>query len=887
VIARRPRRRAVAWLPIAVALALPATGGIAAPAASPGGCGHGGRLTDAGNGWLASQPAFTDHPGAKVAAFASPAFDPNLIWATDGGQVARSQDAGCTWTIAYAASNPASAVPLAGSRITAIAAPSSANQSSFLYVGVTSAVAGVPQPQIAMTADRGKTWSATAPAGQSGLPIVGTVLNLTANAQVPQLAYALIDVGVGGVPQPAVYATSDGGTTWTRRTDSAGTAGANALRAHPLQTSTLFGLIGHRLAMSSDGGTTFQPVASLTEPLIGHDIAPGGGGARIAGALQDSPAAVVSRDDGRSWSHWPAPAPPVSVAVAPLQDLVVGADEAQTWFVTPTRPSPPVGPSGASPSDLTVTAPTSTGFSVTGLRDGAILRATYDLNRQVIRPTFINGVLTPVFLLPRGPITQFPSTLTPGATSLRLPVGARVRVPYQLLVPRTPTPVDVMFLIDTTSSMQPVIDGLRQGLAQIARSLDASGLDAQFGLGDFRDYPSPWGSGGGGDWPYRLDRRVGIAGPGLATALANLQATGGTTDGGQSALTAIYQSTTGAGDLEFNQTFVGPGQQAAYRRDSLKLAMVSTDTAPHYGGEPVENQGNPPATVTNPGPGYDDVIQALRAHGVHQIGLAIDPGGGQGSRPALIRLARASGALAPTGGVDCNGDGAIDVPADGPLVCTVGSESTSTGVVAPTSTVTASSMAAAVISLAANIPDVRPLTLAVRTGAPYAVVASSVRAVNLHADNELPYDVDVRCPARSAGRHRIELSAATPARTLASAAIELTCVPAATIPAAGAAAAPLVGAAIAPAPPAPAPNPVPQPQPNPNPNPNPAPNLNLNGAVADQQQEQQQLAFAEADGIGRTDQLAMSRLFMGATAIVMATACCVVAVRRRTAQSRC
>jgi len=898
--ALRPGRRAVAWLPIALAVLAPAAIVGAAPAASAGGC----VAKDAGNGWLRTQPTFTDLAGAPVTAFASPAFDPNLLWATDGAQIARSDDAGCSWTIAYAVTQPVVGLPLlTGARITAMAAPSSANRSSFLYVGVTATVAGIPRPQIVTTTDRGRTWSGTSSTGQSGLPIVGTVRELTANAQVPQLAYALIDSGIGGVAQPAVYATSDGGGTWVQRTGSNATANDTSLRAHPLQTSTVYGLAGQRLEVSTDGGATFTTIDSIPVAVNGYDIASGSGGARIAAALSDTNAVAISSDDAHTWSAWPAPDRLTSVAAAPLQDLAVGTDGKSTWFLTVTAPSPPIGPKGTQPADLAVTAPTSAGFSVSGLRDGAILRATFSLGGQIQLPPIVDGVVTPVFLLPRGPITQFPSTLTPATKTLRLPVGGRAKVPYQLLLPRTPTPVDVMFLIDTTSSMQPVIDGLRQGLAQIAASLDTSGLDAQFGLGDFQDYPSPYGTGGPGNYPYRLDHRVSIAGPSLATALGDLRATGGTSDGGQSALTALYQSTTGAGDLEQGETFVVPGEDAGYRRDSLRLAMVATDTPPHYGGEAVQTtQGR---TVANPGPGYDDVIRALRAHGVHQIGLAIDPGSGQSSRQALTDLARRSDALAPAGGVDCNGDGVIDVPAGGALVCTVGSEGTSAGVVVdgtpvtvgPSGTTTAASMAAAVIGLAANIPDIRPLQFQVSQGAAYASVASGLRAVNLHADNELSYDVDVRCPPKSGGRHQIEVSAATPARTVATAAIDLTCVPAGALtPSFGDSATPLAGVALAPAPPAPAPNPVPNVNPNPNPNPNPAPNPNPNPAMASQEQKQQQLAFANAEGIPRNEEFAMSRLpsrsetaFVCAAAMVLAGASCAIAVRRRTvrAVSRC
>jgi hypothetical protein len=881
-------RRALAWLPIAVAIAA-ATSATAAGTAGSVSCKSGGTLGSAGNGWLEMRPDFrAGEP--RVIAMASPAFDPNLLWATNGIEVARSQDTGCSWTIVYTAPAAAGGPPVSDSRITSLAAPSSANQSSFLYVGITESVQGVPQPTIVTTTDRGRSWTSTAAAGQSGLPALGAVTSLTVNSQVPQIAYALIDLTVRGVSRPAVYATTDGGATWGRRTDTTATADVTGLRSHPLQTSTVFAIAGRQASLSTDGGATFTPTPGLGAAVDALDVASGSGGARLAVALHDRAAVALSRDNGQSWTTLSAPAICSSIAVAPLQDLVAAADGGQLWLLTPTRRPVAVGPPEYSPVSLSITAPTAVGFSVTGLRLGAVVRATFSLNLQVRMPAMVNGQLIPIFLLPAGPVTQFPSTLAPDATRLVLPVGGRARVPYRLLLPRTPTPVDVMFLVDTTSSMQPVIDGLRQALAQIATTLTTTGLDVQFGLADFRDYPSPRGSAQAesdthpADWPYRLDHRIGPVGGELAAALTNLRAAGGTTDGGQSALTALYQSTTGSGDLEFNETFVPPGQQAGYRHNSLKLAMLSTDTPPHYGGQRVKNQATPAVMVNNPGPGYAEVIQALLAHGVHQIGLAIDPGGGPSSRPALTRLASRTGALAPAGGVDCNGDGKVDVLTGGPLVCTVGSESTSS-VTGTSTSVSASSLAAAVISLAANIPDVQPLVLQIRPGSAYGVVTSSPRAVNLHADNELAYTVEVHCPAHSAGVHRLRVDAATPTRSVAAAEIDLACVPPDAVPGI-ATTAPLAGVAIAPAPAPPATNPIPNANPNPNPNVNPAINTNVNPAVADQEQQQGQLAFAEADGIGRSNELAMSRLptsrdaaFVAAGALLLGGAS-VAAVRR-------
>lgn len=815
--------------------------------ASSGACGVGVKIDDSGNGWLAMHPAFPTG-GNQVTALAAPPFNPNLLYATNGSVVMRSRDAGCSWAPVFTAPVPTGA-PLASSAITALAAPSSANTSATVYVGITSTLAGLTQPSIASSNNEGTTWTTVDGLGRSGLPASGSVDALTAEAQVPQVAYALIGLSAAGVDQSSVYATSDGGATWTDRTATTSSTSAHSLVAHPLQPTTVFAIDQDRFAVSHDGGATFAAVPGLSSTVSTYSIASGAGGIRIAAADTTAPAVHLSTDGGVRWSSVATPLLAQSVAAAPLQDLLAISDGQQMFLVAPGKFTRPTGPNGGAPLDLGISAPTSTGFTVTGLRAGAVMQATYTLNGVTVPPKCVNVrgvcVLSPIQLIPPGAVTQFPSTLTPVTKNITLTAGTSTFVPYQLLVPRTPTPVDVMFLVDTTNSMGPVIDGLRQGIAQIAITLDTTGLDAEFGVGDFRDYEDPWGSAQPGDWPYELDAKVGPAGPALQAALGSLQATGGTADGGESALTALYQSTTGDGDLEFNHTFVAPGEDAGYRAKALKLVMVSTDTEPHYGGEQVQTVNG--QNVSNPGPGYDDVIQALRSHHVHEIGLWIDPGSGRTALAAMKTFAKASDTVAPVGGVDCNGDGTIDVQAGDPLVCKVGSETGGVGVVGvgAGTNVAPGALSAAVVGLATEIPDEQPVSLTVTRGRLYAAPVGRPTTVNMHADNELAYGLDLHCPTGGSGQHPITVDALTPVRSLATAAVTLTCVTT-PLPITPLAAGPIAlrAAAIAPAPPPPAPNPLP----NPNVNLNQAPSLNLNGAIAQQQEEQAQLAYAEEDG---------------------------------------
>ena len=66
--------------------------------------------------------------------------------------------------------------------------------------------------------------------------------------------------------------------------------------------------------------------------------------------------------------------------------------------------------------------------------------------------------------------------------------------------------MDVFFLVDSSSSMDATIDGLADGIYDVANQLQASGVDAAFGLAEFQDAGT-----GGGDPGLRYRRRQDIA----------------------------------------------------------------------------------------------------------------------------------------------------------------------------------------------------------------------------------------------------------------------------------------------------------------------------------------------------------------------------------------
>lgn len=867
------------WV-VLVALLAGAAGGFGLPTAGAAGsvCGPGGTVADIGNGWLASRPTFPSGDQG-VTMVAAAAYDSNLVYASNGSVVMRSTDAACSWTTVFTASDVSQGVPGARVLVTALAVPSSANSSSFVYVGVTASNQGVPKPAVAVSRDRGKTFTTT---GLSeGLPAIGWVQEVAANPTIPQIAYATVSTRLNNtVLNTQVYGTSDGATTWTDRTGSGGGTDVTDLVTDPLGQTGLYATSSGAVVHSTDGGATFTPVSGSPGRSISKLTASSGAGGLRLAVLRSDSSVATSPDGGASWSRITSGLVPAALAVMPVRAVIGETDGHAVLLVPAVAGSAPADVSPTAPGlfgSLSLTAPTGSGFAAIGLRDGAVARAavTNALTTIAVPGSGPGGRLRPVSLQPPGVLGQFPSTLLPPAVTVSLPAGGSREIPYDLLVPRTPTPVDVMFLVDSTGSMSSVIDELKARLTDIVNTLDQAGLDVRFGIGDYRDYPAPYGVGARGDWPYRLDRVVGPVDSDLADAIRSLHTGGGTTDGDASPLTALTQAATGAGDAIDDEVFVDPGQQAGYRPYALKLAMLAGDTYAHYGGERVD-AGNG-RMITNPGPTFDSTTEALLAHGVEMIGLAV------GSTPVhdWRHIARDSNSLAPRQGVDCNGDGLLDLRADDPLVCQIG-DGSSTGAVgvgvSTSSSGSATGLTAAVEGLAATIPDVKPVRLSVTQGAAFArLVSPASHVVDLHADNQLGYEIEVTCPLGPAAHRTIELTARTPSRRLATGSVDLTCggVP---VPA-PVAAVPLAAAAAA-APPAPAAPAQPAPNPNPNPNPNLNPATNVNPGVAQQDNEQQQLAFAEDQG---SESLAMSAWGFVAVAGLMSCVAGGLALRRRTA----
>lgn len=230
--------------------------------------------------------------------------------------------------------------------------------------------------------------------------------------------------------------------------------------------------------------------------------------------------------------------------------------------------------------------------------------------------------------------------------------------------PDSSRPVDVYYVVDLSGSFNDDLPIFKSQAQSIINDLLESNPNTRFGIGKFEDYPiSPFGDSGDQAYERLVDLTFDT---GLVINAINGLETKSGADSPESQLPALYQAASGSGqnlaDLGYPDASIPAGQQANFRDGAIKIFLLWTDA-------PFHRQGDP-GSLPYPGPSFDETIDAILALDPPMV-IGISSGGGGLSD--LESIASATNALAPTGGVDCNGDNTIDLPAGTPLVCTISS----------------------------------------------------------------------------------------------------------------------------------------------------------------------------------------------------------------------
>jgi hypothetical protein len=233
--------------------------------------------------------------------------------------------------------------------------------------------------------------------------------------------------------------------------------------------------------------------------------------------------------------------------------------------------------------------------------------------------------------------------------------------------PITTDAVDVMFIVDLSSSFADDLSNFQAQARGIISALKGSNPGIRFGLARFEDYPiPPFGSAADGDKAY--ERPVDLTSDTdlMLNTISNLSTRSGEDDP-ESQLPALFQAATGAGqDLSgagFSEASIPPGQQANFRNGATKIFLLWTDAPFHLPGDP----GN----IPYPGPSVKEIKDAIKA--LDQSKAIIIPSGvaapalpgssialgssmvigissGGGGLSDLQAIARATDALAPLEG---------------------------------------------------------------------------------------------------------------------------------------------------------------------------------------------------------------------------------------------
>ena len=702
-------------------------------------------------------PVFDNAPRSSLVAHAVDPRDPMRQFASNGRSIQRSLDGGCTWTEVHFVPPPASSVTINGNGLA----------ESILHLTVSETGPGpgrvwalvgpredtVGAIRVLVSEDGGDTWQERS----SGLPTAHTrtdttllstrvganhpaaVLALAPSA--PDTAYVGLSSSVEG--DGPLYATEDGGRTWFRP-DLVDTAvqvqgQITELVVDPRAPRALWmlGGDGSVLMRSESGGAAWERIAlgaagdavradGLHVSRIGgtpHVQVTGATGSQGAGTLYRSvdgrqfvPRKLVEPVRGdAAVSAGGDPDELVMSTDRPEQvlTLAVGAPGGTTFRNIAT---PGLGPVDAPQADRTA---------------DPVHWFRRDSGLAAFVPGGPSGDTTPPpppRVLPdelferlkalRGRGARVPGSLSPNPIDLQLPDQGTETVDYSLDLPPLATPVDVWFLMDTSGSMGGAIEGLQLGIGRIVKELKAAGLDAWFGLAEYKGEN------------YRYTRLADIAPPGaeFEEGLRRLYASGG---GEETQYTALYQTVTSKGQRSVG---IDAGRGASFRPEALKIIVHASD----------EPFGQIPD-----GPTPEEAGVAMNEMGVFHVGLDFQAGAeGVSTTPStatvkedMDEMARATGTFAPAEGVDCNGDGEDELEAGEPLTCPIVRGEDDLDIAAP------------IISAVRAVRDETAVALTVEDPAGIEVsVADPLRVpVNVKVANQLPFSVRFTCPAAMSG----------------------------------------------------------------------------------------------------------------------------------------
>ncbi len=717
-------------------------------------------------------PTFKTGP-QRLTAYKVDAGSPARMLVTNGKAVMRTTDGACSWKQVFALPASPSAesqATAANSEIVSIDIAEGLRERIFLMIEESGPQGA--RPHVTKSDDFGDTWAAA----DVGLPVAGAPEELETPPTAPDTAYLAIDVGGGSID--LMFASTDGGQSWTLRSNPTAltpSRGIMGFEVDPIVATSLWAYGTNGMYHSADGGASFVPVDEFVgTPVNTADVFHSAGPARIAGFRPGTKDALFSANNGDTWLVVEGPALPrrTTTSVAhgtDVGDYYITADgrvyryfaEAFTW--------------------IDLHAPRSDLVDISTDKAGGVYARSGTTIEAYVGPpdpSLTDGPLDISVVNPGRELQVGDPVLSPATKKIVLDPGESRTVRYQLDLPRTPLPLQVYFLLDTSDSMGPAIEDLADSVVDIINQLIQEDIRLQVGVGAFRAYPDravplPSCDEVGANqscepnYVYRRIIDIGDAGPHVSDALRLLESDAGGFY--KSHMGALWHLATGEGADLYppgpEGQDVPPEQQANFRANGLRVVVHATDEA--FGDDDPPREAGASdfgAPIPPEIPEARMVIDALNDKDIEHIGLSI----GTAAKKDLAQIAKGTDTVAPAEGVDCGGGHFI--PPGDPLVCAI----------KRTNFEASYNLVPAIVNTVEALPDSTDVGFTVEGNERVVgkITPTNTPEVVLQIANELPVEVTYRCPLDLAGKRfdtRLDATRLDRDRNLDSATTEIVC----------------------------------------------------------------------------------------------------------------